>query len=62
MVNRGQFVPQGRGVVDPHTLGNGGAKQWTNPERVPPSDIVGIQPVDRYGPVGELPPGSGVTR
>ena len=47
IVDRGHFVPNRPHIVEPHPLGGGGGKDFTNPRKVPPQDILPAQPVRR---------------
>jgi RHS repeat-associated protein len=43
--DRGHFVPNKPHIVEPHPLGPGGGKDFMNPRKVPPEDILPARPV-----------------
>jgi hypothetical protein len=45
ILDQGNFIPFSPGTVTPSRYGPGGGSQWTNPVRVPPTQIVNISPV-----------------
>jgi RHS repeat-associated protein len=45
--DRGHFVPNKPHIVEPHPLGPGGGRDFMNPRKVPPEDILPARPVWR---------------
>ena len=45
VLDQGHFVPNKPHIVEPHPLGSGGGKDFMNPRKVPPEDILPAQRV-----------------